>query len=65
MYHVSRLCRIGRYSQHLADQLDENMAPLEYMMHCFPDKKGEEDMRRAVGRFGITGTPTLVWSVKT
>ena len=49
-------CRIGRYSQHLADQLDEGMTPLEYMMFCFPDKKGEEDMRRAVGRFGITGT---------
>jgi ATP-binding cassette, subfamily F, member 2 len=31
------------------------MAPLEYMLKCFPDKKSEEDMRRAVGRFGITG----------
>lgn len=47
--------KVGWYHQHLTDQLDLNLSPLTYMMNCFPNTKEEETMRRAIGRFGITG----------
>lgn len=47
--------KVGWYHQHLTDQLDLNISPLQYMMNCFPHIKEEETMRRAIGRFGITG----------
>lgn len=47
--------RMGRYHQHLSDQLDESMTPLEYMKFCYPEIGETEDIRRAVGRYGITG----------
>lgn len=48
--------RIGRYHQHLTDQLDIELSPLEFMMKQFPDYATKvEEMRRAVGRYGITG----------
>jgi ATP-binding cassette subfamily F protein 2 len=51
--------RIGWYHQHLTDQLDLNLSPLEYMIKCFPGNETEH-MRRAIGRYGITGkTQTL------
>jgi len=51
--------RIGWYHQHLTDQLDLNLSPLEYMMKCFPGNEPEH-MRRAIGRYGLTGkTQTL------
>jgi len=53
--------RIARYHQHLTDQLDVELSPLEFMMKQFPDYATKpEEMRRAVGRYGITGlTQTL------
>lgn len=47
--------RIGRYHQHLHEQLDLNVSPVEYMMRCYPEIKDPEEMRRIVGRYGLTG----------
>jgi ATP-binding cassette subfamily F protein 2 len=47
--------RIGRYHQHLHELLDMDMSPLDYMMKCFPDVKEVEDMRRIIGRYGLSG----------
>jgi len=47
--------KIGRYHQHLAEELDLNLTALEYMMKEFPDIKEKEDMRRIIGRYGLTG----------
>jgi len=46
--------RIGWYHQHLTDQLDLSATPLEYMMNKFPGVELEQ-MRRIVGRYGVTG----------
>jgi ATP-binding cassette subfamily F protein 2 len=47
--------KIGRYHQHLAEQLDLTLSALEYMMKSFPDVKEKEDMRKIIGRYGLTG----------
>jgi ATP-binding cassette subfamily F protein 2 len=46
--------KIGWYHQHLTDQLDLNLSPLEYMIKAFPGNESER-MRRVIGRYGITG----------
>jgi len=53
--------RIARYHQHLTDQLDVELSPLEFMFKQFPDYASKvEEMRKAIGRYGITGiTQTL------
>ncbi|XP_035825786.1 ATP-binding cassette sub-family F member 2 [Aplysia californica] len=47
--------KIGRYHQHLGDQLELDMSALDYMMKCYPDIKEREEMRKIIGRFGLTG----------
>lgn len=47
--------RIARYHQHLHELLDLDLSPLEYMMKAFPDVKEREDMRKIIGRYGLTG----------
>jgi len=47
--------RIAWYHQHLTEQLDLTLSPLEFMMKQFPDEKEPEQMRRIIGRYGITG----------
>lgn len=47
--------RIARYHQHLHELLDLDASPLEYMMRAFPDVKEREDMRKIIGRYGLTG----------
>jgi len=47
--------KIGRYHQHMHEQLDLNLSALEYMMKCFPDVKEIEQMRKIIGRYGLTG----------
>jgi len=58
--------RIGKYKQHLMDQLDGNLTPLEYLLKCFPECKEVEAMRAAMGKFGLSGkvqiTPMRVLS---
>jgi len=47
--------RIARYHQHLHELLDLDLSPLEYMMKAFPDIKEREEMRKIIGRYGLTG----------
>jgi hypothetical protein len=49
-------CDSGNFVlQHLADQLDLDMSALEYMMKCYPEVKEREEMRKIIGRYGLTG----------
>lgn len=41
--------------QHLQDILDLNMTALDWMMRAYPEVKEREDMRRIIGRYGLTG----------
>lgn len=45
--------KLGYFHQHLNDQLDENISPLEYMIKTFDEEP--QAMRRVIGRFGVTG----------
>lgn len=47
--------KIGRYHQHLQDILDLSMSALDWMMRAYPEVKEREEMRRIVGRYGLTG----------
>lgn len=47
--------KIGRYHQHLQEILDLDMSSLDWMMQKFPAIKEREEMRRIVGRYGLTG----------
>lgn len=47
--------KIARYHQHMHEQLEMDISPLEYMMKCFPEVKEKEEMRRIIGRYGLTG----------
>ncbi|XP_013390945.1 ATP-binding cassette sub-family F member 2 [Lingula anatina] len=47
--------KIGRYHQHLHEQLDLTMSALKWMMKCYPDIKDVEEMRKIIGRYGLTG----------
>ncbi|ESO10220.1 hypothetical protein HELRODRAFT_190415 [Helobdella robusta] len=47
--------KIGRYHQHLHEILDLNMSALDWMMKCYPDMKEREEMRRIIGRYGLSG----------
>lgn len=47
--------KIARYHQHLHEQLDLEVTALEYMMRCFPEVKEVEEMRKIIGRYGLTG----------
>lgn len=47
--------KIARYHQHLHEQLDLDLSALEYMLKCFPEVKEKEEMRKIIGRYGLTG----------
>lgn len=47
--------KIGRYHQHLQDILDVSMTALDWMLKAYPEVKEREDMRRIIGRYGLTG----------
>ena len=42
-------------SQHLQDMLELDLSALAFMMKCFPEIKEVEDMRKSIGRYGLTG----------
>ncbi|KAI9025532.1 P-loop containing nucleoside triphosphate hydrolase protein [Hyaloraphidium curvatum] len=46
--------RVAHFSQHHLDVLDMNLTPVQWLAKKFPGR-GEEDYRRALGKFGITG----------
>ncbi|VDD95604.1 unnamed protein product [Enterobius vermicularis] len=48
-------CKIGRYHQHLHEELPLEKSALEFMMCSFPDVKEKEEMRKIIGRYGLTG----------
>lgn len=39
----------------MKDYLDLEQSALKYMMKCYPEEKEEEQMRRSLGRYGLTG----------
>lgn len=47
--------RIARYHQHLHELLDMDVSPLDYMLSSFPEVKEREEMRKIIGRYGLTG----------
>lgn len=48
--------KLGKYSQHSADQLDMDLSPIDYMRKKFAHESTEVDYwRRQVGRYGISG----------
>ncbi|VDP75209.1 unnamed protein product [Echinostoma caproni] len=47
--------RIGRYHQHLHEMLDINMTAVDWMMSCYPEIKERDDMRKLLGRYGLSG----------
>jgi ATP-binding cassette subfamily F protein 2 len=47
--------RIARYHQHLHELLDLDLSPLDYMLKAFPEQKEREEMRKVIGRYGLTG----------
>lgn len=47
--------RIGRFHQHLEDILDIKMNSIDWMMKCFPAIKEIEEMRKILGRYGLSG----------
>lgn len=47
--------KLGRYHQHLHELLEMDLSPLDYMMKKFPHFKERDEMRKVVGRYGITG----------
>jgi ATP-binding cassette subfamily F protein 2 len=48
---------IGRYHQHSMEVLDPDKTVLDFIRDYYPEKKmEEEDWRKAIGRYGITGT---------
>merc|ERR1719457_226333 len=55
MIRVNSHVKIGRYHQHLTEQLELDMSPLDYMMKCYPAIKAREEMRKIIGRYGLTG----------
>merc|ERR1712051_356252 len=47
--------KMARYHQHLHELLEMDLSPLDYMLKQFPAIKERDDMRRVIGRYGITG----------
>jgi len=47
--------KLGLYHQHLHELLEMDLSPLDYMMKKFPEFKERDEMRKVIGRYGITG----------
>lgn len=43
------------FLQHLHESLDLTLSALDFMMKSYPDVREVEEMRKIVGRYGITG----------
>eukprot|EP01117_Protostelium_nocturnum_P009072 TRINITY_DN324_c1_g1_i9.p1 TRINITY_DN324_c1_g1~~TRINITY_DN324_c1_g1_i9.p1 ORF type:complete len:1011 (-),score=427.93 TRINITY_DN324_c1_g1_i9:55-3087(-) len=54
---------VGKFSQHFVDVLDMSVNPIEYLSKKYPEltEEGdwEQNLRRMIGRFGITGKTQL------
>jgi len=51
--------KIARYHQHLTELLDLDASPVDYMMKQFPELKERDEVRKIVGRYGLTGKMQL------
>ena len=52
--------KLCKYSQHSADQLDENASAIDYLRRTFPEMPQDiTHWRQQVGRFGLTGNSQL------
>merc|ERR1719365_142329 len=47
--------KMARYHQHLHELLEMELSPLDYMLKMFPEIKERDEMRKVIGRYGITG----------
>jgi len=47
--------RMVRFHQHLHEILDLTLSAVEWLMQCFPEIKELEEMRKLVGKYGLTG----------
>merc|ERR1712126_441545 len=47
--------KMARYHQHLHELLEMDLSPLDYMLKMFPAIKERDEMRKVIGRYGITG----------
>merc|ERR1712226_1802664 len=47
--------KFGRYHQHLHELLELDLSPLDYMLKMFPEFKDRDEMRKVIGRYGLTG----------
>ena len=50
--------RLGLFSQHFVDQLELADSSVQFLSKKFPGRT-EEEYRRVLGRFGLTGTTAL------
>ena len=55
VWQADHCCILHIPLQHLKDYLDLSMSALRYIMSCYPEEKDEEQMRRSLGRYGLTG----------
>ena len=49
------------FLQHLHELLNLDISALEYMMNSFPEIKEKEEMRKIIGRFGLTGRQQVTY----
>merc|ERR1712029_1319582 len=54
--------KMARYHQHLHELLEMDLSPLDYMLKKFPAIKERDEMRKVIGRYGITGKLRLLLS---
>ena len=47
--------KMGLYHQHMHELLEMDLSPLDYMLKKFPQFKERDEMRKVIGRYGITG----------
>merc|ERR1719362_1532621 len=47
--------KMARYHQHMHEILEMDLSPLDYMLKCFPHIKERDEMRKVIGRYGISG----------
>ena len=43
--------------------LDLEMSSVAWMMKCFPEVKEIDDMRKAIGRYGLTGKQQVIYKI--
>merc|ERR1719369_1167152 len=55
MIRINSHVKIARYHQHLHELLDLDATPIDYMMKQFPALKERDEVRKIIGRYGLSG----------